>query len=886
MAVAGCLLWTALAAAQETAGTRPSVGDQTPASQAASAAPVPAIPPTTTQPPAVAAGTAASQPAEADLLAAESLRHSAMSMIYARWDARGRAGRLVALAAYAQKLDPANVQAAWIMSNIYQSRGQASAAEGALWRQLQADPNDFNLGLSYINVGLSARGKPDERQAFLQSIVENAALPDPLRAQAVVEQGRVFFENRDFSSAARLFNQALQLDGLNTEALQGVMATATTPPSLADSAQTLTKMIQASPRSPGLVGNLAAVLSAAGLHAQAAPLFDTMWEDAVAAAGPDAQPPVMMAGSYLQSLLDSGRAEKAVQIFDPLMEKYPADHGLMYLMIEAYRAVGRPDRADQLAQRIVSDLESQRAGTQPSTDAMMERAWLYTVYYPKPDLALADAQQAATGAGDDPTVQRILGAAELLSGQGEKVAAGLSRLEKLKATDAAAAALLAGHYFAAGDETAAKDAITATINVASNGWAYRYVRDLAAKRNITLLPHPQAQAVQQIFDQFDKRYLDMGRYPEKYLAVSLRPVADARRPGEGVQIEAVLTNTGGIPVPLGQQGLIQPVMNLEATAAPLTQERFTNLPMVVWPAPKYLPAGGSVSTVVRIDVGSLEYFLNRHPLDEASITATGMLDPVPQGRQTVSSVPRLRVAPLVIGRQSLVGKIDVDSSEQWGRAYPYALRVIMTDLVRGALPQRMLAARQLGELVTWVRDVQLFKAKMPEAMRGVINKGVLLAMVQKALQDPSDVVRAEMLAALQCAQMDSEILAVVLPAAKDASPLVRFRLVELLGATAARGQEKTIDAMSHDGDALVRQMASAFIATSSAGESGSPAGAGSEGGMTGGVNVMGGTSGAGGIMGSVGGMGVTGGTSFMGGTGLMGGTGTTGGTSGMGGTAE
>ena len=109
-----------------------------------------------------------------------------------------------------------------------------------------------------------------------------------------------------------------------------------------------------------------------------------------------------------------------------------------------------------------------------------------------------------------------------------------------------------------------------------------------------------------------------------------------------------------------------------------------------------------------------------------------------------------------------------------------------------------------------IRDVQLFKARLPDPLKGVVNKPVVLAMIQKAMQDPSEVVRAEMVAALGQASLDDDIVNVLKPAAQDASPLVRFRLVELLAANEQGKGADLVNALSHDADPLVRQMGLAF----------------------------------------------------------------------------
>ena len=84
-------------------------------------------------------------------------------------------------------------------------------------------------------------------------------------------------------------------------------------------------------------------------------------------------------------------------------------------------------------------------------------------------------------------------------------------------------------------------------------------------------------------------------------------------------------------------------------------------------------------------------------------------------------------------------------------------------------------------------------------------------MMVEMLKDPSDVVRAEMIASLGYVDLDKSIIQFLGgPLIEDPSPLVRMRLVELLGASGVPGQKTMVDYFAADGDNLVRLMASAF----------------------------------------------------------------------------
>ena len=59
-------------------------------------------------------------------------------------------------------------------------------------------------------------------------------------------------------------------------------------------------------------------------------------------------------------------------------------------------------------------------------------------------------------------------------------------------------------------------------------------------------------------------------------------------------------------------------------------------------------------------------------------------------------------------------------------------------------------------------------------------------------------------------RLDESIIPLLAGAIEDRSSLVRFRLVELLGASGAAGQETIVDYLAQDGDKMVRLMALAF----------------------------------------------------------------------------
>jgi HEAT repeat protein len=125
----------------------------------------------------------------------------------------------------------------------------------------------------------------------------------------------------------------------------------------------------------------------------------------------------------------------------------------------------------------------------------------------------------------------------------------------------------------------------------------------------------------------------------------------------------------------------------------------------------------------------------------------------------------------------------------------------------------MLAARQVASLLAMVRHAELGQApELPKPLSAGLPKPVLLRIVVEILKDPSDVVRAEMLAAMGAVPLDDKIVVLFAPVIEDRSALVRFRVAELLGASGIKRQNTIVDYMAQDADEMVRLMASAFKA--------------------------------------------------------------------------
>ncbi len=748
----------------------------------------------------------ATRPTEADRLGAASLRNGARHMSISP-DAPARAGRLVALTLFADRLVPGESETNWLLVNIHESQGNLSLAAKSAADLLKAYPSDYSLGRLWMQLELASHQTAEDRLAFLGSVMEDTARAAPLRADAAVLSASILLGQGRENEAIKRFDEALKLDPYNTGALTGRMelakARARKP---SDRAATMLKLLHSSPRDFRMLWRLATLMNERGLYPQSLSLFD--YAEKILR-GPDGKGvvPAGFAVHYFSAMLDAGRSSDAAVKFEPLLEEYPDSADLKSLLVEAYRDIGKIEKADKLVKKMETGYEIKRPAAQTSVAFSTELAWFYLVTSRKVNLALKYAQNAAKLDASDPLVRRILGATQLAVRRDELVKDAVASLKALLGKDIYAAVFLAEHFFRIGDAKEGSKALLAGLKPGRSGPAFRRLRTLAARQGIEIPPADGAEEILSAFNAFDKRYLEMGVSPEKFISASIEPVGASVVPGEPIAVKVTLRNIGEVDVPLGGEGLLNPTMSLQVAVQGTS---FADLPLASWPAPRDLKPGESVSTTVRLDGGGLAKFLASRPLDEIVLTITGLLDPVQERERFRSSLPNVKVKPAKIRRMGLLESFSVAVKDDWPAAYRTALAYIVRDFQKGRTPVRMRAARQVGSLLALVREMETSRRKLPAPRDSAVRKPVLLSMLQAVLQDRSPLVRAEMVASLGFADIDAQIMSLLAPVIEDRSALVRMRVVELIGASNLQGRKTVVDYLAQDADELVRRMAAAF----------------------------------------------------------------------------
>ena len=735
----------------------------------------------------------------AEQLAADSMVHSAVDLIYRPLGTPALVGRRAALLLHAHGLAPKDPRVLRLLANVVYpyDLGDRKAAIRAARAYLVLRPTDYKQAMNWWLLQLGELNTVDDRVALAKSVLAAEGLAAAIRAEAAVElSDRLAGQGRPAEAQAALA-QARKLDPYCVSALEATLRSAAPVQRL----EAMLGKLRTDPRDWITAGNVGMLLGSVGMYDEALLFLAHAWERGSGTrAGRD------LARWYAGGLLDAGQLDEAVKFLEGPAARYQEDLYLHALQAEAYRTAGQDQKAEKTV-KAMADLCLKREGLAKSRgEIARELGWFYVHFGRNAKLALGYAKEAASFRPADPVARRVLGIAELETQQAE---VGKKRLAELASTDAYAAAYLAEARFESGDVEGGKQALLGGAATSRDGSAFRRLRVVAKAAGVALAPAEDRAAAEVTLRSFDMRYLQMSVQPAEFVQVRLLPVRPSVAPGEPIEVQAVLTNAGPVPIALGREGFFEPTVALVVTLAE-HKKRFADLPPAVWSAPRYLGPGNSIRTTVRLDVGDLADALSSDPFGRHTLLVDGLLSPVQQGDQIVGLLPGVRVAPARVFRNDILIRFDRASGEAWPKAYQLTLGYIVRDLKRGDLPQRMRAARQIGCLLALEKLVDENRAAPPQPLAQAFARPVLLSMLNAMLQDASPVVRAEMVASLGLARLDKFVLKILSKALSDSSPLVLSRMAELLGASGVQAGRTVIDYLAGHKDPNVRRMAEAF----------------------------------------------------------------------------
>ncbi|MBI5723917.1 MAG: HEAT repeat domain-containing protein [Planctomycetes bacterium] len=736
-----------------------------------------------------------------DSLAAGCLRQAANDLVFGRPDQRSRAGRIAAFAAMAYRLSPDDPASLRLLADVLETQGDYARSADILEKLLAQNSRDHALGLHWIKQSLAARETAEKRLEFLQSAANRPDLSDPLRAEAAAGIGRIRVGQGLFDEARKAYDEALRLDGLCPSALAGRLA-ADEKPSAVLKATVLIGLVRGNPLAVGAAWDLAVLLGNLGLHDASLEIFDFVWQ--MSAKDAAALPPGQMAVQYLNALLDAGKAAHAAGIFEPIAGKFKDDE-VRLLLFEALRDAGKTQQAQDALTNLQAECKQTMAMTGDSPASCGRLAWLYLIAGTNAPDALIYARKCSDANPDDQSGQVLLGAAELaaLDKQGAK------RLAPLAAKDPYAAAFLAADHLAKGSRDEAGKLIRTGADLARRGRAWRMLNALAGRAGAAIQPAQQAQQVAELIKSAPRDFVKMGLNPEKYVSITIQPSAREIQPGQAVELRAELANIGDCDVPVGQWGLVNPAAAISVSVAG-RDKAFTQLPVLVLPAPRYLKSGAKIASVVRLDAAELGDFLQRRPLEKIELKISAVPDPVRTGQQTQSAMPAITVKPAAVARLNMLSLPENPTADNYRQAWQNCLGYIAGDLKSGQVSRRMWAARQIACLLAMLDAVPKDRPAIPEPLRDVISSKMILRLMLEATKDKSCAIRAQTVLALGCVHVDDDILGVLAGLVNDPDPAVRLAMADLLGRYGTAGQQKVLDQLAADSDPLVARLAKVF----------------------------------------------------------------------------
>lgn len=749
--------------------------------------------------PATATATAG---APAKTLISDSLTHQARSLGHLRDDsAVARAGRIMVLLKCADRLVPARPATAGPMVDLYEGLGDLKRAAASARACVDASPEDYATGLRWLRLTQAISPGADKRIALLAEALGRKDLDAGTRAAAGVDLCGVYLRQADKTKAAATCARALQLDPTNSALLEA-RARLDGREGEEELFEIVLAGVRSNPRSLDAAWKVAQRLQGAGLHASALTFYEHAVAIAEATHPGDAVVEALHVDRFNAALDAAGKPEDVIKAFTPALKAYPRSLPLRALMVEAARLAGQDQEAAKHVQAMAKVYEPLRKPAAPRTAAQSaELAWFGLYYRSAPLEAIRWAREAARSAGGDRFVQRVLGACELASGD---TAAGQRRLAGLVGKDPFAAAILARHYYDAGQASQGAKTLQAGIGSIRTGPGWRALAALAGEKKIAVPAPAHAQAVKKALARLPDIVLEMGRAPEKFFQVTLAASPAQVVVGQAICVDVQLKNVSVHPIPLGQQGLFYPVVFLSVTAEGGPKAVYANLTRARLPAPKVLPAGASVHQTIRLDVGLAEGLLMADPLADLKLTVTGLLDPLQEAGKFISSVPAATIAPVTIRRKGLFDPAgDVAAAKA-------ALGRIVRDIRKADPATQLRVARQAVSLLAYVRRVEQRKAK--PVFPTLLQKSLALALTKALVESPVEAVQAEALAGLHHVDLDEPTIAQLAPCLRSSSPVVRMRLVELLVVKKTPGHETVLDMFAKDDDPFVREMAAAVSA--------------------------------------------------------------------------
>jgi len=693
----------------------------------------------------------------------------------------------------ANRLDPENSQSLVWLYELATLAGESDKAAEYLGRLVAVNASKTTAFAQLLELGTPEIQTLEQRKAWLEGLIARNESAER-RALLHTHLARVAIQQADRNQARDQLDQALSLrpDCPDAIMLELDLLTPDSPP--VERLRVLLRALRLRPLEAELAWQAGMLLDECGLAEEAKPFYQYAL-DVHSKAAPGTPVPVELLLPLARNALARGDRKEATH------------HAQMAARYE------RGSRTREAAfffhwlikDRVPENMIKQRVGPLARQFAKMKElseypvgiiaqgAWFYCTIDPQPQRALLLAEEAARRAPGDVFTTRVLGWAQAQSGRN---ADAMETLIPIRTTDPYAAGRLAQLLREEGDAGAPARIISELEFIPSVGPARELLEELGLPPAASQPAADRFPEVARLAKEFDSDVFKVFSDKERLLKVGVRFVNPSPSTGEPWWLDVSLANRSDLPITLGADGTLNPVMLLSFTVEDQRRREYPNLLTISLDEARVILPGETIRVSRTVDLGPLRTLSRRMPQRLQTITMTAILDPeLAADGSWRPSVAGQQLRPL-----SLVRLPANTGPEAWHARF---------SALKGDSP----AARfqTLDVLCQLLGEQQRARRKNPGYELDPIPTEPIRRSLASALESGSWETRVRTLAALQVSGLDRTLLDGATRCLEHEHWAVRLMAVRLLARQGKAFADTAAGIIDNDADELVRDAARVYV---------------------------------------------------------------------------
>lgn len=693
----------------------------------------------------------------------------------------------------AMRVDPDALDALAGLHELESIAGQPDAARAALDRLVRADPANEAAFARWLAEEAS---RPQTRESAQARLRELLAWPLPAASASLVRTrlADLAIEQLDTDAARQLVAEARRIcpDCPEPAELELQLLPTSTPPH--ERLAAILAVLRTDPTAIEPAWQGAFLLDELEYHADAQFLYEHAFRTH-ARRHTNQRPPIECFLRAAENALARGQRDEAAAYLGAAGDVDTSDLGAAIWAGELFERAGVRERAREVRSRLDPTAAAIAAAPESvDTDRLAQAAWYYVAVDSQPDKARSLAESALRRGAENTIATRALGWAQAASGSTDEARATLS---KIAAEDVFATMKLAELLRKSADEDGAKRVLSALREPPPLGLA-RELLVRAGWQPPASQPKDRRPEIAAILGTFDRGVFEFDRDPAKFFDAALEIENPNPEPGQPWRAAFSLTSRASFPIPLGPEGLVNPVFLLSFRVDADQPKEYPALFAVNVNRWRFLAPGATIRVKRTLDVGPLRSVSQRFPQESIRVTTFPLFDPAmtsdgrwlpsPTGRDLPpTSLTRRPADPRSEGIEARLAAMNGDS---------IAARFLAMESLANLLGE---AERQAAGRTSRGSPVAIPTERVAGSLRA-------------ALTAESWETRVRALDAFSAAGLDERTLAAVRECARHPHWLVRLmsvRLLARLGRAFAEDAQRIADS---DADTLVRDMARAVLA--------------------------------------------------------------------------